>query len=150
MVNVLTSIEINAPLRKVVDYTCDPDNAPEWYYNIKSVTWKTAKPLQVGTRVAFTARFLSKKLSYTYEVTEWTDQKFVMKTAEGPFPMETTYIFTAINAALTRMSLQNKGEPSGFSRLFTPFISMMMKQANKKDLKKLKSILERSFDRKQE
>jgi hypothetical protein len=81
---------------------------------------------------------------------ECSEQKFVMKTAEGPFPMETTYTFTMINSNLTKMTLRNKGEPSGFSRLFTPMMSLMMKRANKKDLKKLKSIVEHQLERKPE
>jgi len=148
MVDVLTSIDINVPLEKVADYANNPDNAPGWYENIKSVRWKTAGPLQVGSRVAFVANFLLKELSYTYEVAGYSDQKFVMKTAEGPFHMETTYSFEVISDHITRMTLRNKGKPAGFLGLFTPFISLMMKRANKKDLKKLKSILEHSRERK--
>lgn len=143
MVDVSTNIEILCPIDKVSQYASNPDNAPSWYVNIKSVEWKTPKALVVGSRIAFTAQFLGRKLSYTYEIAEMSPVKFVMKTAEGPFPMETTYQFEAIDALTTKMTLRNRGNPSGFSKLFAPFISIMMRKANKKDLSKLKSILEK-------
>jgi len=144
MVDVVTSIDINCSIGKVSQYTSDPDNAPEWYVNIKTAEWKTPKPLVLGSRIAFTAHFLGKKLSYTYEVMEMTDKKFVMKTFEGPFAMETTYSWDKLADNKTRMTLRNAGKPSGFSRLFSPFMSMMMRKANEKDLKNLKLILEKN------
>lgn len=142
MVDVLTSIEINRPAHEVSAYASNPDNATEWYENIKSVEWKTPKPLTVGSRVAFVAHFLGRKLAYTYEVTEMSDARFVMRTAEGPFPMETTYEWEKVDDNTTRMRLRNRGTPSGFSKLFAPFMSRMMRKANEKDLRALKAVLE--------
>jgi uncharacterized protein YndB with AHSA1/START domain len=143
MVDVLTEIRIAAPVAKVFEYACNPDNAPSWYVNIKSVEWKTSKPARVGTKVAFVAQFLGRRLSYVYEFIELVPgSKLVMRTSEGPFPMETTYTWKALDDHSTQMTLRNKGIPKGFSRLFTPFMKMMMRKANQKDLRRLKSILE--------
>ena len=116
---------------------------PEWYVNIKSAVWHTPKPLTVGFRIAFIAHFLGKELSYTYEVIELSAYKMVMRTADGPFPMETTYTWEVIDENTTRMTLRNRGNPTGFSKLFSPFISLMMKKANQKDLKHIKEILKK-------
>lgn len=142
MVDVTTSIEIAAPLKKVAGYAMDPDKAPEWYTNIKSAEWKTRKPLALSSKIEFVAHFLGKRLVYTYEVVDLSDTRMVMRTADGPFPMETTYTFERINDNRTRMTLRNRGMPSGFSKLFAPFMSAMMKMANHKDLKSIKRILE--------
>ena len=144
-VNVETSIEIACSLSSVAAYASDPDNAPAWYENIKSVEWKSPKPLDVGSRIAFVAQFLGRRLAYTYEVKEVVaNQRFVMSTAEGPFPMETTYTWEPAGEGGTRMTLRNRGEPSGFSKLTAPMMARAMRRANQKDLARLKFLLESS------
>jgi uncharacterized membrane protein len=144
-VDVLTEIVIARPKAEVSAFAVNPNNAPLWYVNIKSVQWKSQPPLRVGSRIAFVAHFLGRELAYTYEVTEHVPQeRFVMRTAEGPFPMETTYSWESPPHGGTRMTLRNLGTPSGFSRLLAPFMAAAMRNANRKDLMRLKAILERA------
>jgi hypothetical protein len=146
MVDVITQLIIARPIGIVSAYAIDPNHAPEWYVNIKSAEWITPKSLAIGSQIAFKAEFLGKKLAYAYEIAELVDrQKLVMRTVDGPFPMETTYTWTDINGQATLMTLRNKGNPTGFSKLFAPFMAAMMRRANNKDLKKIKEIIEEKF-----
>ena len=135
---------IQCPVEVVADYASDPTHAPEWYANISEVVWQTPRPLQVGTEVAFVARFLGRELRYTYAIVEYTPDLLVMRTAEGPFPMETSYRYESMPDGSTRMTLRNRGTPSGFSRLVAPFVRIAMSRATSKDLAALKQILERA------
>jgi uncharacterized membrane protein len=142
-VDVVTNEVIDRPKDRVAAFAANPDNAPAWYVNIKSIEWKSAPPLRVGSRVAFLAQFLGKRLAYTYEIVEFVPgARLVMRTAEGPFPMETTYTWESTDRGSTRMTLRNRGTPAGFSRLAAPFMAMAMRKANRNDLSRLKKLLE--------
>ena len=144
-VDVVTGTVIERPPAEVAAYVSDPSNAPEWYENIESVEWKSAPPVAVGSRVAFVARFLGRRLAYTYEFVDYVPgERLVMRTADGPFAMETTYTWEPAGPNATRMTLRNRGEPSGFSRIGAPLMAGAMRRANRKDLARLKELMERS------
>jgi uncharacterized membrane protein len=142
-VDVFTEIVIERPLLEVTAYVGDAANAPEWYANIESVQLRTEPPVAVGSRMEFVAHFLGRRLAYTYEVVELVpSRRLVMRTAQGPFPMETSYEWSSVGETSTRMTLRNRGEPSGFAGVAAPLMSAAMRRANQKDLARLKSVLE--------
>lgn len=141
-VDVVNTIVINRPVEYVSRYAADPDNAPEWYENIKSVEWRTARPARVGSRIDFVARFLGRRLAYTYEIVEYIPERHLtMRTSGPPFPMETTYDWGDEYGA-TRMTLRNRGTPKGFSAWLGPLMSFFVRRANRNDLAILKRRLE--------
>jgi hypothetical protein len=140
-VDVTTAVAIARPCEQVAAYAGDPANAPEWYANITSVRWRTPPPVGVGSRLDFVARFLGRTLAYTYEVVEHDSRHMVMRTAQGPFPMETTYTWEPDGSG-TRMTLRNRGEPAGFASVTAPVMAAAMRRANRKDLARLKQLLE--------
>ena len=143
MVDILTETVIQRPRTLVAAFSANPDNAPRWYENIKAVEWVTAPPAVLGSKIAFVAHFLGRRLAYTYEIVALdTGVRLVMRTAEGPFPMETTYTWEDAGDGATRMTLRNRGEPAGFSRWVAPMMASAMRRANGKDLAKLKALLE--------
>jgi uncharacterized protein YndB with AHSA1/START domain len=142
-VDVTSEIVIARRRDEVARYTADPDHATAWYQNIKTVEWRSARPLSTGSRIAFTAQFMGRRLVYTYEVIDLVPgERLVMRTAEGPFPMETTYEWHDAPDGGTRMTLRNRGEPAGFSRVAAPLLAAAMGRANRKDLAQLKQVLE--------
>jgi len=142
-VDVLTEIDIDRPRSEVAAYATEPDNATAWYENIRQVEWRSPRPLAVGSKIAFVASFLGRQLAYTYEVREMTpDLRFVMSTVDGPFPMETTYSWADAAGGGTRMALRNRGNPAGFAKLTGLVMAAAMRRANRKDLLRLKAILE--------
>jgi uncharacterized protein YndB with AHSA1/START domain len=141
-VDVQVETVIARPRATVAAYAGDPTNAPQWYANIRSVDWQTEQPVRIGSRMDFVARFLGRRLAYTYEVVELVPgERLVMRTADGPFPMETTYTWSDEGPG-TRMTLRNRGEPSGFARLTAPMMEAAMRRATTKDLARLRAILE--------
>ena len=142
-VDVRTEVVIARPSDEVAAFATEPANAPLWYANIQSVRLRTDPPVRVGSTMDFVARFLGRRLAYTYEVVELVPgERLVMRTTQGPFPMETTYTWEPVGATATRMTLRNRGEPAGFSKVTAPAMGAAMRRANEKDLAALKRLLE--------
>jgi hypothetical protein len=142
-VDVMVETTIRRAPAEVSAYAGDPSNAPTWYANIRTVEWRTEPPMRVGSQLDFVAQFLGRRLTYTYEVVEWVPgERLVMRTADGPFPMETTYTWEPEDGQGTRMTLRNRGNPSGFARVAGPVMERAMRRATTKDLARLKEILE--------
>lgn len=143
-VDVTTEAVIDRPRDEVASYASDPTNTPTWYANIESIRWKTQPPVRIGSLMTFVARFLGRRLEYTYEIVDFVPgERLVMRTAQGPFAMETTYEWADAGSGKTRMTLRNRGEPSGFASIAAPMMSSAMRRANLKDLANLKRILEK-------
>jgi uncharacterized protein YndB with AHSA1/START domain len=143
-VDVQVERTIPRPRSEVAAYAADPDNTTSWYSNIKTVEWETPRPIAVGSRLAFIATFLGRRLTYTYEIRELVPgERLVMSTAQGPFPMETTYTWQDAGDGATRMTLRNRGEPSGLKKIAAPVMARAMRRAMTKDLERLSEILRR-------
>ena len=142
-VDVSTSIDISVPRDVVSAFAGDPSNAPAWYVNIRSVEWRTDPDVVLGARIDFVAHFLGRRLAYTYEITELVPGELLaMSTSQGPFPMTTRYTWEDRPGGGTLMTLRNLGEPTGFAGIAAPLMVAAMRRANRKDLARLKEILE--------
>src|SRR5436190_1331067 len=112
-VDVVTEVEIARARMEVAAFSADPINATAWYKNIKAVEWETPPPVAVGSKLRFRAQFLGRTLEYMYKVRELNPaRRFVMATAQGPFPMETTYEWEDAAPGRTKMTLRNRGSKS--------------------------------------
>lgn len=142
-VDVLTAITIARPRAVVSAFAADPDKAPLWYANIRSIDWVSEPGVRCGAQMRFVAEFLGRRLVYTYTIAAFEpDKRLVMQTDEGPFPMETTYLWADAADGGTHMSIRNRGEPAGFSKFAALLMVPAMRRANRKDLTRLRRILE--------
>ncbi len=141
-VDVTVETIIRRPVDVVPGYAADPANAPSWYANIESVEWRTAPPLAIGTEVDFVARFLGKRLAYTYRFAEYVPgERLVMSTAQGPFPMETSYTWRK-RPRRDADEPSESGEPAGLLRVAGSVAAAAVRRATTKDLARLKAVLE--------
>jgi uncharacterized membrane protein len=141
--DVTAEILIERPPGIVSAYVSDPANAPSWHDHIKSAGWASEPLPHVGSRLSVTAEFLGRTVTFLYEIVEFTPgEKLVMRSVEGPFPMETTYAFDETRDGHTQMTMRNRGEPSGMSKLMAPLIATTLRTASEKNLARLKAILE--------
>jgi hypothetical protein len=120
-VDVQCEATIPRPRAEVAAYASDPDNTTSWYANIKAVEWESPQPLAVGSRLAFIATFLGRRLTYTYT---WQDA------GEGA----------------TQMMLRHRGKPAGFAKVAAPLMARAMRRAMSKDLQRLAEILQQPVD----
>ena len=142
VVDTVAEIEIRRPRQEVAAYAANPDNAHAWCKNIEAVEWRSDPPLAVGSRLALVARVLGGRLAYAYEVRELVaGERLVMSTADGPFPMETTYTWGDGGDGATRMTLRNRGEPDDYT-VGVRLLAASIRRANRRDLRRLKKILE--------
>jgi len=142
-VDVTTEIEIERPRAEVAAYSIDPATAGTWYENITSSRLETPLPVVAGSRIAVEARFLGRTLAYTYVVREHVPgERIVMAAEDGPFPMETTYEWADTPSGGTRLTLRNRGRPRGFGRMLGPVMEAAVRRATRRDLARLKAVLE--------
>jgi len=144
-IDVVSEIEIALPREQVAEFAADPVNAMRWRQIFEEVEPEHAGPPAVGWRIVFVSKVLASKLTYTYEVVEHLPgERLVMRTEDGPFPVETTYAWEDADGGGTRMTLQTNGEPKKHStKLAVRLMAKAMRKADAKDLAKLKAVLER-------
>lgn len=143
MISIRNEIVINKPILEVSNYSADPTNSIKWCKRIISIQWKTPKPIQLNSKIAYKSKFIGAVISYTYEVVFFEEnKKLMLKIKEGMLPLSTTFAWNSIDENTTIMTITTIGKLKMFSTILSPFASSIMKQRNKKDLKKLKETLE--------
>ena len=143
-VDVAAETVIHRPVDMVAAYAIDPSNAPEWYANIDSIEWLTEPKVETGAKVAFVARLPPPTARIQLRVHRGGHRMRGSSCAprRDCFPWRPPTRGPQPATVRRGMTLCNRGEPAGFSKLVAPFLARAVKRANQKDLAKLKSILE--------
>jgi uncharacterized membrane protein len=142
-VDIAEAVVIERPIATVSTFAADPANAARWRRNVDAATEETDPPTRLGSRFRFVATFFGRRLEYVYEIVEWEpSEQIAMRTADGPFPMQTVTSWRPVGDRVTHMVLRNQGAPTGLRRLVAPFVAITMRRAMRQDLDDLKRVLE--------
>jgi len=139
--DVTAEVRVGRPRRDVAAYMTDPLNDPEWIGGVREARLQTPAPVGAGTRVARVASFLSRRVEYVNEVLALDDTHLDMRSVAAPFPMHITYSFVADGTGTTVRN-RVRGEPGGFFALFGPLLAPMVRRSVRKDLERLREVLE--------
>lgn len=86
MTRSIERIRIEAPPEAVFAVVAEPETHPQW--RPSAVEFRPlSRPVQVGTRLVETVRFLGRRYTTTYEVTALEPpRRFVLRSVDGPLP----------------------------------------------------------------
>ena len=141
--DVSAEVRIDRPRAQVAAYALDPRHDTEWVANIKEVRLLSDPATGVGSRVARVAKFLGKRVEYVLEVREHEPlARSRMVSVAGPFPMDVAYEFEDAGPGATLARIRLRGDATGFFRLAAPMLAAASRRAIRKDLEKLKRIVE--------
>ena len=143
MIQVDVSIDIDAPVEKVFEYSTNNDNDPAWMEEVVKVQKTSDGPIGVGSTFINYVEFLGRNIEDSHEIVEYEPNKrmtIVQKT--GPVPFKATYLYRSLESG-TRFSMKIEAEPGGFFKLATPLVRRQLKTQFETNLKNLKAILEK-------
>ena len=140
-IDVTVRTAIALPVPEVAAYVHDPANEPKWIGGISSSEPLTAEPIAVGSRVKRRATFAGRKIEYMTEVVALDEDARLLMKADQPFPMTIEYQFAGAEGG-TVFTQRMQGGPTGFAGIFSPLTAIMVKNMVKRDMQRLKRILE--------
>lgn len=142
-VDVAVDVVIERSRSDVASFAGDLSKAGQWYENVESAEWLTPPPIAAGSKAQLLVNGFGKTSSYTYEIVELVDdERLVMRTQSGPFPMETTYTWAPAEGGHTKMTVRTTFEPRGLAKMGSSMISAGLRKSSRKDLEALKRALE--------
>src|SRR5918999_5926957 len=111
MATAEVSTTIRRPLEEVFAVVSDPESAPKWSSGSLESTKTSAGPIGVGTTSRAVSKFLGRRIETELEMTEFEpNRRFVSRSKSGPFPIEATVTFEAINDG-TRVNAIIEADP---------------------------------------
>jgi polyketide cyclase/dehydrase/lipid transport protein len=144
VVRVERSIVIRRPIEDVYSFAVSPETVSQWSAVPLEAKRLSGGSFGAGSTAHFVATFLSRRISATFEVTEYQPaRRFVAKATSGPFPIVNIMRFEPLGPAETRMTQTIEAEPGGFLKIAEPILVRLGGRRLQKSLANLKNLLER-------
>ncbi len=138
-----TSVEIKRPLAEVIAFVDNCDNDPLWQASVWETIKVTDGPPARGTIYRAKEKFLGRIIEQEWEVTDRNEDGsyWEAKTISGPFSMETSMRFEAIDGG-TRVTRTLSIDVGRFFKVASPVVAHIAEREMKADFENLKELLE--------
>jgi hypothetical protein len=142
VINILSSIHIYQPIKRVFEFISNPENDFQWQYGTLSSTRTSEIISALGACFQTTGNFMGHRIQSTFQVTEFESNKtYGFKSLSGPLQSFTTYTFL-LASGYTQINLVTQANVVNFVELNENILEKKLKKQLKENLAMLKSILE--------
>jgi uncharacterized membrane protein len=143
MIRVDLSIDISAPVEEVFSYSTNNENDPIWMEEVVKVEKTSEGPIGVGSTFVNHVEFLGKSIEDSHEIIEYeSNKRMTIVQRTGAVPFKAIYLYEFLEGG-TRFTMQIEAEPGGFFKLAAPLVRRQLETQFERNLKNLKSILEK-------
>lgn len=138
-----TKIIVHQNIQKCFEYTCDPNNTPKWYSNVREAYGPSYHEISVGTTVKLVTEIMGQEHDFEYKIlTLEPHSQLIMASDNGPFPMSSEYQFKKIDENTTEITIINKAEPKGIPFFLVGMVKSKVQATMDNDVKVLQSLLQ--------
>ncbi|MBI4429447.1 MAG: SRPBCC family protein [Ignavibacteriales bacterium] len=138
------SIEIGAPVSDVFTFISNVENIPKWQSDVVTSKVHTSGPMRVGTMFEEDVKILGKQVQTVCEVVEYLPTKKFGFRSNSATPLQYGGFFSLEpNGRGTRLTIDVEIWLRGFWKLVEPLFGFEVRNGIQKELKTLKSILEK-------
>jgi len=133
---------IDAPIERVFDYMCTPENDFRWQYGTLATARITDRHNKMGIYFRSIGHLLGRRNLGTYQVIESiSNRKYRFKSLSGPLRLHTAYTFDLIDDG-TKVTISIRVGVVNFFRMNERILERRMKKQLRENLTMLKSLLE--------
>ena len=137
---------IERPPEEVFEYIGDAENNPTWRSAVVETRWLDPGPTEPGRRGEQTSRLLGRRYTVTAEVVDWEPPVHVSwATITGGADVR-THCRVERDGTGSQVVLESEGEFTGAWRLLTPVAVAMLRRQSRKDIERLRAVLENPRD----
>ncbi|HEX6299369.1 MAG TPA: SRPBCC family protein [Acidimicrobiia bacterium] len=142
MIELEVSVDIDAPIEEVFEFSTNNENDPTWMEEVTRVEKTSEGSVGVGSTFINYVEFMGKTFDDSHEVVEYEpNERMTIVQTTGPVPFKATYLYRSVNGG-TRFSMQIEAETKGFFRVATPLVRRQLRRQFERNLRNLKSLLE--------
>ena len=143
MVTAKTSVDIDRPADEVFRFVSELPNNPRWQRGMRACRWTSDPPHGVGSTYEQEARFLGKDVRNSFRVTALDPgRRIIFESTGGSFPLAVTRTVAPLGAGRCRFTEAVEGDARGYYRVADPVLQLLVRASIKRDLPRLKALLE--------